>query len=86
MPKMYPASLKSYITKLFLNGDLMASIIGISFLINNMSSTYRTKNIDGDPRGLNPDLSVEMKDNSIGEESRCSWPDYNHPGMLRLSD
>jgi hypothetical protein len=27
-----------------------------------------------------------MKDNSIGEESRRSRPDYNHPGMLRLSD
>jgi hypothetical protein len=25
-------------------------------------------------------------DNSIGEECRCSRPDYNHPGMLRLSD
>jgi hypothetical protein len=36
--------------------------------------------------GLNPYLSVEMKDNSIGEESRRSRPDYNHPGMLRLSD
>jgi hypothetical protein len=35
---------------------------------------------------LNPDLSVEMKDNSIGEESRRSRPDYNHPEMLRLSD
>jgi hypothetical protein len=21
-----------------------------------------------------------------GEESQRSWPDYNHPGMLRLSD
>jgi hypothetical protein len=41
---------------------------------------------DGDPWGLNPDLSVEMKDNSIGEESRHSWPDYNRPGTLRLSD
>jgi hypothetical protein len=27
-----------------------------------------------------------MKDNSIGEESRRSRPDYNCPGMLRLSD
>jgi hypothetical protein len=27
-----------------------------------------------------------MKDNSIGEESRRSRPDYNHPGTLRLSD
>jgi hypothetical protein len=35
---------------------------------------------------LNPNLSVEMKDNSIGEESRHSWPDYNRPGTLRLSD
>jgi hypothetical protein len=35
---------------------------------------------------LNPDLSVETKDNSIGEESRRSWPDYNRLGMLRLSD
>jgi hypothetical protein len=29
---------------------------------------------------------VETKDNSIEEESRCSWPDYNRPGMLGLSD
>jgi hypothetical protein len=29
---------------------------------------------------------VETKDNWIGEESRRSWPDYNHPGTLRLSD
>jgi hypothetical protein len=35
---------------------------------------------------LNPDLSIETKDNSIGEESRHSQPDYNHLGMLRLSD
>jgi hypothetical protein len=28
--------------------------------------------------GLNPDLSVEMKDNSIEEESQCSWPDYTN--------
>jgi hypothetical protein len=41
---------------------------------------------DGDPRGLNPDLLVETKDNSIGEESRRSRPDYNRPGMLHLSD
>jgi hypothetical protein len=27
-----------------------------------------------------------MKDNSIGEESRRSQPDYNHSGTLRLSD
>jgi hypothetical protein len=26
------------------------------------------------------------KDNSIGEESQRSRPDYNHPGTLRLSD
>jgi hypothetical protein len=36
--------------------------------------------------GLNPDLSVETKDNSIGEESRRSRPDYNRPGVLHLSD
>jgi hypothetical protein len=41
---------------------------------------------DGHPWGLNPNLSVEMKDNSIGEESRHSWPDYNRPGALRLTD
>jgi hypothetical protein len=41
---------------------------------------------DGDSRGLNPDLSVETKDNSIGEESRHSRPDYNRLGTLRLSD
>jgi hypothetical protein len=35
---------------------------------------------------LNPDLSVEAKDNSIGEESRHSRPDYNRLGMLCLSD
>jgi hypothetical protein len=35
---------------------------------------------------LNLDLSVEMKDNSIGEESRRSRPDYNRPGMLHLSN
>jgi hypothetical protein len=27
-----------------------------------------------------------MKGNSIGEESQCSWPDYNRPGALHLSD
>jgi hypothetical protein len=42
--------------------------------------------VDGDSWGLNPDLSVEMKDNLIGEESRYSRSDYNRPGMLRLSD
>jgi hypothetical protein len=36
--------------------------------------------------GLNPDLLVEMEDNSIGEESQRSWPDYNHLEMLRLSN
>jgi hypothetical protein len=35
---------------------------------------------------LNPDLSVEMEDNSIGKESQHSWPDYNHPEMLHLSN
>jgi hypothetical protein len=35
---------------------------------------------------LNPDLSVEMKDNSIGEESRHSWPDYNYPGITRYTN
>jgi hypothetical protein len=35
---------------------------------------------------LNPDLSVETNDNSIAEESQRSWPDYNRPRMLRLSD
>jgi hypothetical protein len=29
---------------------------------------------------------VETKDNSVEEESRRSRPDYNRPGMLRLSD
>jgi hypothetical protein len=36
--------------------------------------------------GWIPDLSMETKDNSIGEENRRSRPDYNCPGMLRLSD
>jgi hypothetical protein len=36
--------------------------------------------------GLNPNLSVEMEDNSIGKESRCSRPDYNRPDTLRLSN
>jgi hypothetical protein len=35
---------------------------------------------------LNPDRSVETKDNSIGEESRRSRLDYNHLGKLCLSD
>jgi hypothetical protein len=42
--------------------------------------------LDGNPWVLNPDLLVEMKDNSIGEESRHSRPDYNRPGALCLSD
>jgi hypothetical protein len=36
--------------------------------------------------GLNPDLSVVTEDNSIGEESRRSHPDYNHPETLHLSN
>jgi hypothetical protein len=36
--------------------------------------------------GLNPNLSMEMEDNSIGEESRHSRPDYNRPAMLCLSN
>jgi hypothetical protein len=36
--------------------------------------------------GWIPDLSVEMKDNLTGQENRCSWPDYNRQGMLRLND
>jgi hypothetical protein len=35
---------------------------------------------------LNPDLSVDTKDNLIGEESQRSWADYKRPGTLRLSD
>jgi hypothetical protein len=35
---------------------------------------------------LNPDLLVEIKDNSIGEESQRSRPDYNCPRTLYLSD
>jgi hypothetical protein len=31
-------------------------------------------------------ILVETKDDSIGEVSPHSWPDYNRPGMLRLSD
>jgi hypothetical protein len=30
---------------------------------------------------VNPNLSVEMDDNSTGEESRHSRTDYNYPGM-----
>jgi hypothetical protein len=33
-------------------------------------STSLWKPLDGDPWGLNPNLLVEMKDNSIGEESQ----------------
>jgi hypothetical protein len=36
--------------------------------------------------GLNPDLSVETEDNSIGEESQHSRADYNRPETLRLSN
>jgi hypothetical protein len=36
--------------------------------------------------GLNIDISVETEDNLIGEESRCSRPDNNHPEMLHLSN
>jgi hypothetical protein len=36
--------------------------------------------------GLNPDLLVEMEDNSIGEESRRLRPDYNHPETLCRSN
>jgi hypothetical protein len=36
--------------------------------------------------GLNPDLSVETEDNSIGKESRRSRPDYNRPETLRFSN
>jgi hypothetical protein len=35
---------------------------------------------------LNPNLSVETEDNSIGKESRRSWPDYNRPETLRHSN
>jgi hypothetical protein len=31
-------------------------------------------------------ILVEAKDNSIGEKNQRSRPDYNRPGMLRLSD
>jgi hypothetical protein len=36
--------------------------------------------------GLNPDLSVETEDNSIGKESRRSRPDYKRPETLHLSN
>jgi hypothetical protein len=29
---------------------------------------------------------VEMEDNSIGKESRRSWPDYNRLETLRLNN
>jgi hypothetical protein len=32
------------------------------------------------------DLLAETKDNSIGKENQRSWPDYNRPGTLHLSD
>jgi hypothetical protein len=35
---------------------------------------------------LNPNLLVETEDNSIGKESRRSWPDYNRPETLRHSN
>jgi hypothetical protein len=35
--------------------------------------------------GLNPDLSVEMEDNSIGKESQLSRPDYNRLETLHLT-
>jgi hypothetical protein len=35
--------------------------------------------------GLNPDLLVEMEDNSIGKESQLSRPDYNRPETLHLT-
>jgi hypothetical protein len=36
--------------------------------------------------GLNPDLSVEIEDNSIEKESRRSRAEYNRPETLRLSN
>jgi hypothetical protein len=36
--------------------------------------------------GLNPDLSVETEDNSIGKESRRSRPDYNRLETRCLSN
>jgi hypothetical protein len=44
MPKMYAASPKSFIEKLFFSEVLEASSIGMSFAINNMSSTYKIRN------------------------------------------
>jgi hypothetical protein len=35
---------------------------------------------------VEPNLLMEIKENSIEEESGCSRPDYNRPGMLCLSD
>jgi hypothetical protein len=36
--------------------------------------------------GLNPDILVEKKDNSIEEESRRSQSDYNRSETLRLTN
>jgi hypothetical protein len=36
--------------------------------------------------GLNPNLLVEMEDNSIGKESRRSRLDYNRPKTRRLGN
>jgi hypothetical protein len=36
--------------------------------------------------GLIPNLLMEMEDNSIGDVSWCSWPDYNRPETLHLSN
>jgi hypothetical protein len=36
--------------------------------------------------GLNPYLSVDMEDNSIGIENQCSRPNYNRPKTMRLSN
>jgi hypothetical protein len=35
---------------------------------------------------FNPNLSVEMEDNSNGKESQHSRPNYNRPEMLQLSN
>jgi hypothetical protein len=42
-------------------------------------------NGDGDPWGSNPDLLVETKDNSIGEENQHSRLDYNIQGCCALA-
>jgi hypothetical protein len=36
--------------------------------------------------GLNPDLSADTDDNSIGKESRRSQPDYSRLDTLCLSN